>query len=35
MLSRKHIYAQDPTPFADQNVDDLGDVSDDFQETFF
>lgn len=35
MLSRKHIYAQDATPFADQNVDDLGDVSDDFQETFF
>ncbi len=35
MLSRKHIYAQDPTPFADQNVDDLGDVSDQFQETFF
>ncbi|MFT5890521.1 MAG: tetratricopeptide (TPR) repeat protein [Dokdonia sp.] len=35
MLSRKHIYAQDQTPFADQNVDDLGDVSDAFQETFF
>lgn len=35
MLSRKHIYAQDPTPFADQNVDDLGDVSDQFQEAFF
>jgi len=35
MLSRKHIYAQDPTPFADQNVDDLGDVSDEFQEAFF
>lgn len=35
MLSRKHIYAQDLTPFADQNVDDLGDVSDAFQETFF
>ena len=35
MLSRKHIYAQDPTPFADQNVDDLGDVSDKFQEAFF
>ncbi|MFC4633810.1 tetratricopeptide repeat protein [Dokdonia ponticola] len=35
MLSRKHIYAQDLTPFADQNVDDLGDVSDEFQETFF
>ncbi len=35
MLSRKHTYAQDPTPFADQNVDDLGDVSDEFQEAFF
>lgn len=35
MLSRKHIYAQDSTPFADQNVDDLGDVSDQFQEAFF
>lgn len=37
-LSRKHTYAQqpiEPTPFADENVDDLGDVSDDFQETFF
>ena len=35
MLSRKHTYAQDSTPFADQNVDDLGDVSDAFQEAFF
>lgn len=35
MLSRKHIYAQDQTPFADENVDDLGDVSDEFQEAFF
>lgn len=35
MLSRKHIHAQDATPFADQNVDDLGDVSDQFQEAFF
>lgn len=35
MLSRKHIYAQDSTPFADQNVDDLGNVSDEFQEAFF
>jgi len=35
MLSRKHIYAQDQTPFADQNVDDLGDVSDAFSELFF
>ncbi|MEP0263333.1 tetratricopeptide repeat protein [Dokdonia sp.] len=35
MLSRKRIYAQDPTPFADENVDDLGDVSDEFQEAFF
>ena len=38
-LSRKHSYAQKPieglTPFADENVDDLGNVSDDFQETFF
>ncbi len=37
-LSRKHSYAQQPielTPFADENVDDLGNVSDDFQETFF
>lgn len=32
------MYAQEPinlTPFADENVDDLGDVSDSFQETFF
>ena len=31
------MYAQDlePTPFADENVDDLGDVSDVFQESFF
>ncbi|RMB63274.1 hypothetical protein EAX61_02455 [Dokdonia sinensis] len=35
MLSRKHTYAQDQTPFADENVDDLEDVSDDFQESFF
>lgn len=35
MLSRKHTYAQDNTPFADENVDDLGEVSDAFQETFF
>lgn len=35
MLSRKHTYAQDNTPFADINVDDLGEVSDDFQEAFF
>lgn len=35
MLSRKHTYAQDNTPFADVNVDDLGDVSDTFQEAFF
>ena len=35
MLSRKHTYAQDNTPFADQNVDDLGNVSDAFQEAFF
>jgi len=34
-LSRKHTYAQDNTPFADENVDDLGDVSDAFQEAFF
>lgn len=37
-LSQKHSYAQqpiEPTPFADENVDDLGDVSDNFQETFF
>lgn len=34
-LSRKQTYAQDSTPFADQNVDDLGDVSDGFQEAFF
>lgn len=35
MLSRKHTYAQDNTPFADVNVDDLGNVSDKFQEAFF
>lgn len=35
MLSRKRTYAQDQTPFADENVDDLEDVSDDFQENFF
>ncbi len=36
MLSRKHIIAQeDITPFADENVDDLGDVSDEFSELFF
>lgn len=35
MLSRKQTYAQDNTPFADQNVDDLGEVSDAFQEAFF
>tara|TARA_R110001632_G_scaffold127650_2_gene241415 strand:- start:90 stop:1421 length:1332 start_codon:yes stop_codon:yes gene_type:complete len=35
MLSRKRIYAQEPTPFADENVDDLEDVSDAFQESFF
>lgn len=35
MLSRKHTHAQDNTPFADQNVDTLGNVSDEFQEAFF
>ncbi len=35
MLSRKQTYAQDNTPFADENVDDLGNVSDEFQEAFF
>ncbi len=35
MLSRKQMYAQQPTPFADENVDDLEDVSDEFQELFF
>ena len=35
MLSRKRTYAQDNTPFADVNVDDLGNVSDTFQEAFF
>ena len=35
LLSRKHIQAQDNTPFADENVDDLGDVSDEFSELFF
>ena len=35
MLSRKYTYAQDITPFADENVDDLGDVSDEFSELFF
>lgn len=37
-LSRKRTYAQvpaEPTPFADENVDDLGDVSDEFQNKFF
>ena len=37
-LSRKHTYAQQPqeiTPFADENVDDLGNVSDSFQTSFF
>lgn len=34
-LSRKHTYAQDNTPFADENVDDLGEVSSAFQEAFF
>lgn len=37
-LSRKRAYAQEPqelTPFSDENVDDLGDVSDDFQTAFF
>ncbi len=37
-LSRKRAYAQQPleqTPFADENVDDLGDVSDEFQTAFF
>lgn len=37
-LSQKRAYAQEPeelTPFADENVDDLGDVSDDFQTAFF
>jgi tetratricopeptide (TPR) repeat protein len=34
-LSRKHTYAQDNTPFADENIDDLGNVSDTFQEAFF
>ena len=35
MLSRKPMHAQEPTPFADENVDDLEDVSDAFQESFF
>ena len=35
MLSRKHTYAQDNTPFADVNVDNLGNVSDAFQEAFY
>lgn len=34
-LSRKQMYAQEPTPFADENIDDLEDVSDAFQESFF
>lgn len=37
-LWQKRIHAQlpaEPTPFADENVDDLGDVSDDFQTAFF
>ncbi|WP_396597641.1 tetratricopeptide repeat protein [Dokdonia sp. R86516] len=37
-LSRKRMNAQQPqeiTPFADENVDDLGDVSDAFQTAFF
>ena len=29
------MHAQEPTPFADENVDDLEDVSDAFQESFF
>lgn len=35
LLSQKQTYSQDNTPFADENVDDLGDVSDEFQEAFF
>lgn len=38
LLSRKQAYAQflkEPDPFADENVDDLGDVSDEFQAQFF
>ena len=35
MLSRKHTHAQDNTPFADVNVDNLGNVSDAFQEAFY
>ncbi len=35
MLWLKQVYAQDETPFADQNVDDLEDVSDAFSELFF
>jgi len=35
LLSRKQTYAQDNTPFADENVDDLGNVSNAFQEAFF
>lgn len=37
-LWQKRTHAQlapEPTPFADENVDDLGDVSDDFQTAFF
>ncbi len=37
-LSRKRMHAQEPleqTPFADDNVDDLGNVSDAFQVSFF
>lgn len=37
-LSRKRILAQQPleqTPFEDENVDDLGNVSDAFQVSFF
>lgn len=37
-LFQQRVYAQlpsDPTPFADENVDDLGDVSDEFQTAFF
>lgn len=38
MLSRKQVYGQflkEVNPFADENVDDLGDVSDEFQTYFF
>lgn len=37
-LSRKQAHGQflkEPNPFADENIDDLGDVSDEFQTQFF